>query len=99
MTKTAAPSTATLSKPVKIDGKDVSEITLRKPATGEMRGLSLVNILQMDINTMIKLLPRISNPPLNEQQVAELELEDFTELAGKTVLFFAKKEQLEGVTT
>ena len=91
----ATENTVTLSKPVKIDGKDETKITLRKPRAGEIRGLMLVNILQMDVSTMIKLLPRISTPPLNEQQVAELEPEDLTELSGKAVLFFAKKEQLQ----
>lgn len=97
MSKVTKLNAVTLSTPVKIDGKEVKEITLRKPATSELRGLSMVDILRMDVNAMIKLLPRITQPPLSEYQVAkEVEPEDFTELVSKTVLFFAKKEQLEG---
>ncbi len=87
----------TLSAPITIDGQDVNEITLRKPSPGELRGLSMVDVLRMDIDTMFKLLPRITQPPLSAAQISsEIEPEDFTELASKTLLFFAKKEQLDG---
>lgn len=90
-------NSVTLTKPVQIDGQTVTEITLRKPSTGELRGLSMVDILRMDVSAMMNLLPRITQPPLSVAQVSsEIDLEDFTELASKTVLFFAKKEQLEG---
>lgn len=90
-------NSVTLCKPVQIDGKPVTEITVRKPSTGELRGLSLVDILTMDVSAMIKLLPRITQPPLSAEQISkEIEPEDFTDLASKTVLFFARKEQLEG---
>ena len=85
-----------LSEPVTIDGNEVTEINLRKPRAGEMRGMKLTDVLQMDTMTMIKLLPRISSPPLSEAQVANMEVEDFTDLASKTVLFFVRQEQLDG---
>ena len=93
-TPPAAP-TVTLSQPVTIDGETVTTITLRKPGTGELRGLKLTEILQMDVSTMIRFLPRITTPPLSEAQVSALPPEDFTDMAGKTVLFFARKEQLQ----
>lgn len=89
-------NSVTLSEPVTIDGNAVTQIDLRKPRAGEMRGMTLTDILRMDAMTMIKLLPRISTPPLNETQVANMDAADFTELATKTVLFFMPKEQLEG---
>ena len=86
-----------LSSPLKIDGEEVSEITLRKPSPGELRGLSMVDILRMETDTLFKLLPRITQPPLSPIQLStEIEPEDFTELATKTLLFFVKKEQMEG---
>lgn len=86
-----------LSTPIQVDGQEVAEIALRKPSAGELRGLSLMDILRMETDTMFKLLPRITQPPLSPAQLAsEIEAEDFTELVTKTLLFFAKKEQLEG---
>ncbi|WP_281955470.1 phage tail assembly protein [Pseudophaeobacter arcticus] len=97
MTKVSKLNAVTLSTPITIDGKEVKEITLRKPSTGELRGLGTVDILRMEVDTMLKLLPRITQPPLSSLQIsAEIEPEDFTELATKTLLFFVKKEQMEG---
>lgn len=94
MTKKTDPNAVSLSVPVKIDGKEVSVITLRKPSVGELRGLKLTDILQMDVTAMLNFLPRISQPPLTSQQVAALEPSDFMDMAGKAVLFFVKKEQM-----
>lgn len=86
-----------LSKPVTIDGEEVEEITLRKPYPGELRGLAMTDVLRMETDALLKLLPRITQPPLSPQQLsAEIEPEDFMELATKTLLFFVKKEQMEG---
>lgn len=87
------PNTVTLSAPVKIDGKDETKITLRKPKAGELRGLKLAEILMMDVATMIKLVPRISMPPLSEDQVADLEPEDLSALSTKVMTFFTSKAQ------
>lgn len=98
MAKDTTPApTVTLSSPVEIDGAKVTEITLRKPGTGELRGLKLTDILQMDVSSMIRFLPRITTPPMSEAQVSALPPEDFTEMASKAVLFFARKEQLQAL--
>ncbi len=90
-------NTVPLSSPLTIDGEEVSEITLRKPATGELRGLSMVDILRMETDTMFKLLPRITQPALSPAVLSrDIQPEDFTELATKTLLFFVKAEQMEG---
>jgi len=95
MSKAADPNTVTLSEPVTIDGKKAAKITLRKPVSGELRGLNLANIMQMDVSTMIRLLPRITMPPLDEGQVAALPPEDLMDLSMRTVGFFAQKSQLQ----
>ena len=87
----------TLSEPIKIDGKDVTGIDLRKPMPGELRGLKLTDILQMDASAMQKLLPRITQPPMSETQVARVDPADFLELCTKTVRFFVEKSQLQGL--
>jgi len=89
-------NTVTLSEPVTIEGDEVSTITLRKPSTGELRGLSMADIFRMETNALFKLLPRITEPPLTALQVSTLDPADFADMAVKTTLFLAKKEQLEG---
>lgn len=86
-----------LSAAIKIDGKDVTGVDLRKPQTGELRGLKMTDVLQMDTDAMIKLLPRITQPALTSAQIASLDPADFIALCGKAVLFFAKKSELQAL--
>ncbi|MEX0319442.1 MAG: phage tail assembly protein [Ruegeria sp.] len=96
MSKPTQTQSVTLSEPIEVDGKTVSEVSLRKPMAGELRGLNMLDVLRMDVSAMIKLLPRITQPPLTELQVSsQIEPDDFTELASKTVVFFAKPGQLQ----
>lgn len=74
--------TVTLRRPVTIDGRETAEITLREPTTGDLRGLKLTEVLQGSAAAIIKLVPRISTPPLSEAQVAALSMHDVTALFG-----------------
>ena len=87
----------TLSTPVKIDGKDVTAINLRRPKTGDMRGLKIRAVHEMDVDTFTRLLPRITMPPLSPAQIADLELPDFVALSEKAFLFFTTPEQLKEI--
>ena len=82
------PVTATveLDTPIKRNQEEVSKLTLRKPASGDLRGLSLADLINMDVDSITKVLPRISNPTLTEQEVREMDPADLaacgTEIAG-----------------
>ncbi|MDO6525430.1 phage tail assembly protein [Motilimonas sp. 1_MG-2023] len=84
-------ATITLDTPVIRKGGDVTTITLRKPKAGELRGLNLTDILQMDVNALGKLLPRISNPTLTEQEVQNLDPADLVQLGGEVAGFLVPK--------
>lgn len=86
----------TLETPIDQDGKKIETIRLRKPATGELRGVSLVNVLQMEVGTMLQLLPRITDPHLDEIALEKLDPADFTELSSQVTSFFlgSKAERL-----
>lgn len=81
-------SKTTLEQPVKRGAETIAEVTLRKPNSGELRGMKLTNLLQMDVGSMITLLPRITNPALTPDEVAELDPADLMALAGEVVGFF-----------
>ena len=82
------PVTATveLDTPIKRNQEEVAKLTLRKPASGELRGLSLADLINMDVDSITKVLPRISNPTLTEHEVREMDPADLaacgTEIAG-----------------
>ena len=57
-------NTVILDTPIRRGTTHIESITLRKPNSGELRGVSLAELLQMDVNSLIKVVPRISTPTL-----------------------------------
>jgi hypothetical protein len=76
-----------LSKPIERSSGNISELTLRKPSTGELRGLKLMDLLQMDVNALSMLLPRIAQPTITKADIDSLDLVDATAL-GLAVIGF-----------
>lgn len=75
----------------------VKTVTLRKPKAGELRGLNLQDLFQADVNAVLTLLPRISDPIMTPQECADLDPIDLMELGGAIKGFFmprAMKEQI-----
>lgn len=87
--KNADNSIVTLENPIKRGEQVIESITLIKPNTGMLRGVSLADVANSDVNALIKVLPRMTYPNLTEQEVAGLELPDMVALAGKVLGFLA----------
>lgn len=78
-----------LSKPIKVQGGDpIEKVTVREPTTGELRGVRLSEVLAMDVNALLKIMPRVVMPYLTPVQIASLPLRDFTKLSSAFVGFF-----------
>jgi hypothetical protein len=84
----------TLLKPLKRDDEEVKSVTLREPIGGDLRGLKITDILQMDVTAMTKLLPRVTSPALAPDEVGQLCPADLLSLAGGVVSFFVSPAQL-----
>lgn len=83
-----------LSRPIKRQsGVDITELTLREPSAGELRGLKVFDLLQADVDAVIKLLPRIASPTIIAQEAESLHLADLASIAGEVVGFFLNPEQ------
>jgi hypothetical protein len=93
--KLSSTTTVSLDEPIKRGETTITEVVLRKPASGELRGLTLVDLLNGDVNALIRLLPRISQPSLTEQEVASLEPCDLVECGDAVALFLRKKSVRE----
>lgn len=78
----------TLENPIVRGDTKIKELTLRKPRGGELRGLQLQDIIQTDVTAILKVIPRISNPPLTQDEADGLEAEDLTEITGAIRGFF-----------
>lgn len=55
-----------LNTPLKRGEEEISQIELREPKSGELRGLELFSVLRMDVTAQRTLVPRISNMTANE---------------------------------
>ncbi|ESQ89983.1 hypothetical protein ABAC460_10175 [Asticcacaulis sp. AC460] len=83
--------TVTLSAPIKRGDNEITELTLRKPKGGELRGLSMAQIQMGDVNTHITLIPRIASPVVTEQDMAAMESDDLADVIDTAVGFFMTK--------
>lgn len=84
--------TVELDAPIERKGGNVDKLTLRKPKAGELRGLSLTDVLQMDVNALGKLLPRITNPMISEDEVRNMDPADLVQLGGEIAGFLVPKK-------
>jgi hypothetical protein len=89
-TASAAPQieTVTLGEPIKRGEQLIEQLQLRKPKSGELRGLSLQDIMRADITALLQLIPRISSPPLTSVEADGLASEDLAEIGGVVRGFF-----------
>lgn len=60
----------------------ITEIQVRKPNIQALKGLKLLDLMQSDVNSIITLLPRITQPMLNKSDIDRLDVADFTKLTG-----------------
>lgn len=81
-------ATVTLTRPIVRGEEIIATVTLREPAAGEMRGLQLFTLMQMDVAALITLIPRISTPPLTGNEVAAMGPSDLALLGMQVASFF-----------
>lgn len=88
--------TLRLNTPIKRGDKEIDEITLHKPNVGAMRGVSMRALLDINVDALVTVLPRISDPKLTEQEVDKLDLPDLLQAGILVASFFLpESEQLE----
>ena len=84
-------NTVVLDTPIRRGATVIDSITLRKPNSGELRGVSLAELLQMDVNSLVKVVPRISSPTLTPVEVNSMDPADLFALGTKVSGFLLQK--------
>lgn len=79
--------TVTLDIPLQIGDQTIDTVQVRKPASGELRGLTMMALSQLDYAALETLLPRITTPRLEKQDIAKLDPADFMQLGGEVMDF------------
>lgn len=77
----------TLDTPIKRGDDTITTVSVRKPAAGELRGVSLTELLQMEVTALTKVLPRITTPSLTEQEVGRMDPADLLQLGTEVSSF------------
>jgi len=97
--------TASNEKVVELDtpilrGKtEITSVTVRKPQSGALRGTRLQALLDMDVNALITVLPRITTPALTTAEINEMDPADLVSLSVEMVTFLLKKSVLSDLAT
>jgi hypothetical protein len=81
----------TLDTPIKRGERVIDSVTLMKPLSGALRGVALTDVLQLDVNALAKVLPRISDPALTEADVLRMDPADLVQLGTEVAGFLVPK--------
>lgn len=91
--------TITLDTPVTRGKDQITRVTLRKPQSGALRGTRLQALMDMDVNAMMTVIPRISQPALQPHEIAEMDPADLLSLSVEVVTFLLPKSVLSDFPT
>ncbi|HEX8963632.1 MAG TPA: phage tail assembly protein [Rhodocyclaceae bacterium] len=87
--------TVTLDEPIQRGEDKITEVVLRRPKAGALRGVSLMELMNMQTDAIIKVVPRVSSPTLNEPDVAGMDSADLAQLGIALAGFFVPRAALE----
>lgn len=69
----------------------ISEIAIRKPKSGDLRGVKLIDLMQMDVLALRKVLPRVSVPTLADHEIGNMDPADLVECGVALTNFLLSK--------
>lgn len=86
-----------LENPILRGNTEITEIELRRPNAGTLKGVTLTAVLEMDVNALTTVLPRITNPALTQRDVQNLDPADLVALGSEVASFLAPKSVVDKV--
>ena len=94
-TPEAAAATVMLESPIARGASTITQLHLRKPKAGALRGINLAELLQLRAEAVMVLLPRITEPPLLKHEVENMEPVDLIACATEVVDFLVPQATLQ----
>ncbi|MDJ0824253.1 MAG: phage tail assembly protein [Rhodobacter sp.] len=88
-------ASVTLEHPLGKGEDKITEVTVAKPTAGPMRGLKLLDVVQMDVSALSVLLPRITTPSLSPEQIDRLDPADLMQIGARVSAFFTTDRDLK----
>ncbi|AND12244.1 TPA: phage tail assembly protein [Proteus mirabilis] len=84
-------ATVTLEQPIMRGETKIEKVTVLKPNSGALRGVRLQPLMDMDVDSMMQVLPRITMPTLTKENVLSLAAGDLVNLSVQVVNFLLPK--------
>ena len=88
-------ATVTLEFPIARGASTITQLHLRKPKAGALRGINLAELLMLRAESVMMLLPRITEPPLLKHEVENMEPVDLIACATEVVDFLVPQATLQ----
>ncbi|AOH83629.1 phage tail protein [Sphingomonas panacis] len=86
--------------PIMLGGKELvpagTKVSVRKPGSGELRGLKLTELIQLDVASLEALAPRITMPIIYKGAV--LDPSDLMQFGGEVMDFLLPKSAKDAVS-
>lgn len=82
-----------LDEPIARGNQEITVVQVRKPSAGELRGVSLMELAQLDVTALRTVLPRITAPALTEQEINGLSMPDIMQFGVAVASFLLTKQQ------
>ena len=87
-----------LQTPIARPGAEpIAAVRIVRPKAGHMRGLALSAVLRLDVNALVTLLPRVTQPALLPHEVDDLEPGDLLALGGAIAAHFITPAQVSQI--
>jgi hypothetical protein len=96
--ETTGTNVIVLETPIQRGEQVIRSVRLRKPTAGDLRGIKLFDLAQMDVTALTTVLPRISQPILTTADAGKLEPADLIEFARVIGDFFVPKAERESLS-
>ena len=85
--------TVALDAPIQRGEQTIESIQIRKPKSGELRGLALVELGQLKVDALTKLLPRVTMPMLTPAEVSNMDPADLLACGAEIGSFLLQRAQ------
>lgn len=87
----------TLESPIQFGGQTIEKITIRKPNTAALSGVSLQDLYRSDVNSLCTVIPKCVFPMIPREAMSLLDPVDLGQIAGYIIYFLMPKSQRAAV--
>jgi hypothetical protein len=88
-----------LDEPIKRSSGEIKRVLIRKPNAGALRGVTLMALVQIDVQALRTVLPRVCEPILTPAEINELDPADLLTVGSTLASFFMSKAERQAIQT